>query len=402
MLPFTMPVRLQVVEGKHRLMPTVVDLFCGAGGLSYGFEMAGFDVVAALDFDPVAAETYRRQNPTVPLIVDDIANVTGKQLKHIAQTNVDVVIGGPSCQGFSTHGKRDPNDPRNLLFQHFVRIVDELRPTWVVMENVRGLLTYDRGRYRNEIHAALQKIGYVIDSKVLRAVDFGVPQMRERLFFIASRVSTHVDFPAPTHCPPDVAALTGLKPYVTVHDAIADLPLIGEEGDAGRYDTRALTEFQRYARRRTRNKLTLHRARRVSDLAMSIISRVPQGAGLRALPPDQLPERFRRMRTISTGQLRRDCTTLYHRLSWDKPAYTITCYFTNVSSGPFVHPAENRALTPREAARLQSFPDDYKFSGKQLQRQIGNAVPPLLGFAVARSLRRQMEARASRDAAIAI
>jgi len=373
------------------MKPTVVDLFCGAGGLSFGFEMAGFNVVAALDFDPVAAETYRRQNPSVPLLVDDVANVSGKQLKRIAGCEVDLVIGGPSCQGFSTHGKRDPNDPRNFLFHHFVRIVDELRPKWVVMENVRGLLTYDRGRYRNEIHDALKRIGYFVDSKILRAVDFGVPQMRERVFFIASRVCSRLDFPAPTHCPPELALLTGLKPYVTVRDAIGDLPCVGEEGEASRYATRPQTDFQRYSRRRVRTKLTLHEARRVSDRAMSLISRIPQGAGLRAIPPEHLPDRFKRMRTISTGELRRDCTTLYHRLAWDKPAYTITCYFTNVSSGPFVHPAENRAITAREAARLQSFPDDYKFCDAQLPRQIGNAVPPLLSFAVARAVLCQFE-----------
>lgn len=384
------------------MKPTVVDLFCGAGGLSYGFEMAGFDVVAALDFDPIAAETYRQQNPTIPLLVDDVANVTGKQFKRIAGRNIDVVIGGPSCQGFSTHGKRDPNDPRNFLFKHFVRIVDELRPTWVVMENVRGLLTYDRGRYRNEIHSAFHRIGYKIESKVLRAVDFGVPQMRERLFFIASRVSNEIEFPAPTHCPPDMTALTGLKAFVTVRDAIGDLPRLGDAGEATTYTNPPESAFQRYARRRSRQRLSFHRARRVSDLAMSIITRVPEGSGLRAIPPDQLPERFRRMRTISTGELRRDCTTLYHRLAWDKPSYTITCYFTNVSSGPFVHPEENRSLTPREAARLQSFPDDYKFVEKQLQRQIGNAVPPLLALAVAQSLRRQIEKREIRDSALAV
>ena len=173
---------------------------------------------------------------------------------------------------------------------------------------------------------------------------------------------------------------------MTVQDAIGDLDPIGEEGEATQYHSPPETAFQRYARRYARKRLTLHRARRVSDLAMRIITKVPQGEGIRAIPPDQLPERFRRMRTISNGALRRDCTTLYHRLSWSKPSYTITCYFTNVSSGPFVHPSEDRALTPREAARLQTFPDRYRFFGKQVQRQIGNAVPPLFARAVAGEL----------------
>ena len=367
-------------------MLTVVDLFCGAGGLSHGFEMAGFRVGAAIDSDPVAAETYRRQNPDTPLFVGDVRQIKGRHLRDAANGHVDVIIGGPSCQGFSTHGKRDPNDPRNYLFKEFVRFVREIRPSWVVMENVKGMLTYDRGRYRDQIHASFRRIGYRIESRVLRAVDFGVPQFRERLFFVATRTDLSVTFPTPTHAAPEVAPMLGLSPYVTVQDAIGDLDRLGDEGESPLYHSQAKTAFQRYARRHAPKQLTLHRARRVSDLAMSIVTRVPQGAGIRAIPPKQLPERFRRMRTISTGALRRDCTTLYYRLRWEKPSYTITCYFTNVSSGPFVHPSEHRALTPREAARLQSFPDRYHFFDKQVQRQIGNAVPPLLAKAVAREV----------------
>jgi DNA (cytosine-5)-methyltransferase 1 len=183
--------------------------------------------------------------------------------------------------------------------------------------------------------------------------------------------------------------MLGLTPYVTVEDALSDLPPIGDEGESSSYVAAPRNDFQRFVRRHARKALSLHRARRVSDLAMSIIRRVPQGKGLRSIPPRDLPERFRRMRTISNGQLRRDCTTLYYRLSWARPAYTITCYFTNVSSGPFVHPNQDRALTPREAARLQSFPDRYQFFDKQVQRQIGNAVPPLLAQAVAREIARK-------------
>ena len=364
-------------------MPTVVDLFCGAGGLSHGFELAGFRVGAAVDADPVAAATYGLQNPTVPLFTDDVRTIKGKQLLRAAGGYVDLVIGGPSCQGFSTHGKRDAGDPRNYLFKEFVRLVKELEPSWVVMENVKGLLTYDKGRYRDEIHASFKKIGYRIESRVLRAVDFGVPQFRERLFFIATRTDLPIHFPTPTHCSPDLAPIHGLSPYVTVQEAIGDLPLIGEEGESTNYTAGPDNSFQRYSRRYARKSLTLHRARRVSKLSMSIIPHVPQGSGIRAIPPHLLPERFQRMRTISTGALRKDCTTLYHRLSWERPSYTITCYFTNVSSGPFVHPTANRALTPREAARLQSFPDRYRFFDKNVQRQIGNAVPPLLAKAVA-------------------
>lgn len=377
-------------------MLTAIDLFCGAGGLSYGFELAGFRIGAAVDTDPVAAATYRRQNPETPFFMEDVRRLKGKGLLKAAGGRCDLIIGGPSCQGFSTHGKRDPNDPRNYLFREFVRLVREIRPAWVVMENVKGLLTYGRGRYRDEIHGSFRRAGYRIESRVLRAVDYGVPQFRERLFFVATRTDLTISFPAPTHCPPEMAPLLGLTPYVTVQEALGDLRSIGAEGESDVYDSPARNDFQRYVRRHARKVLTLHRARRVSDLAMSIIRRVPQGKGLRSIPPAELPERFRRMRTISNGQLRRDCTTLYYRLSLERPAYTITCYFTNVSSGPFVHPTENRALTPREAARLQSFPDCYEFVDKQVQRQIGNAVPPLLARAVALEVARKFKDTAGR------
>lgn len=381
---------MQHIVGSRQML-TVVDLFSGAGGLSHGFEMAGFRVVAAVDADPVAGATYRLQNPDVPLFTEDVRRIKGKQLLRASGGHVDLVVGGPSCQGFSTHGKRDPEDPRNFLFKEFVRLVRELKPSWIVMENVKGLLTYDRGRYRDEIHASFRRIGYRIESRVLRAVDFGVPQFRERLFFIGTRTDLPITFPSPTHCPSEFASLLGLEPYVTVKDAIDDLAAIGEEGESTIYRTPPKTGFQKYARRHAPKRLSLHRARRVSDLAMSIITRVPEGNGIRAIPSRDLPERFRRMRTISTGALRQDCTTLYYRLSWGKPSYTITCYFTNVSSGPFVHPSQHRALTPREAARLQSFPDGYRFVDDKIQRQIGNAVPPLLAHAVASEIARKFE-----------
>jgi DNA (cytosine-5)-methyltransferase 1 len=368
---------------------TCIDLFCGAGGLSHGFELAGFKVLAAVDFDPIARATYQLQNPDVPFFYKDIRKVTGKSLLEAAGRRPDLVIGGPSCQGFSTHGKRDPNDPRNFLFKHFIRIVKETKPTWVVMENVKGMLTYDSGYYRKKIHSSFEKIGYRVESKVLRAVEYGVPQQRERLIFIATKSNAEITFPMPTHCAPELAEKMGLEPFVTVRDAIGDLHPIGIEGESTHYLSEPRTEFQKRARVKASKSLILHRAKRVSDLAMSIIKYVPQGDGIRALPVNRLPERFKKMRTTSTGALRRDCTTLYYRLSWDKPAYTITCNFTNVSSGPFVHPTANRAITPREAARLQSFPDNYRFVEQKVQRQIGNAVPPLLARAVALELRKK-------------
>lgn len=382
-------------------LPIVIDLFCGAGGLSYGFGLAGFDIAAALDFDPIALETYRHNHPNTPIISGDVASVSGKSLRSLVGQDVDVIIGGPSCQGFSTHGKRNPHDSRNFLFTHFVRLVKEVQPAWVVMENVKGLLTYDKGRYRDLIHKSFEKIGYRIKSKVLRAADYGVPQLRERLFFIATRTNAEIIFPSPTHCPADQCELTGLKPYITVWEAIGDLCDLGPAGTSDEYASRPLTDYQRYARATAGRRVTLHRARPISSLAMSLVRKIKQGGGIRSIPVEQLPERFRKMRKISTGAYRRDCTTLYYRLAWERPSYTITTYFTNVSSGPFVHPAQHRALTPREAARLQSFPDSYHFFDKMVQRQIGNAVPPILARAVGREVIKALRSSRRRDLMLA-
>jgi DNA (cytosine-5)-methyltransferase 1 len=363
-------------------MPTVVDIFAGAGGISQGFQEAGFDVALSVDSDPVACETFAKNHPRTWVVCDQVEKLSWAAMVRDLGRPIDVVIGGPSCQGFSTHGKRDPNDPRNFLFAQFVKAVATIRPSWVVMENVKGLLTYDKGRYREEIVRAFRRIGYDVEVQTLLAANYGVPQLRERLFFLATNTGMSIDFPAPTHAPADIAPLLGLRPFVTVDEALGDLPYVGEQGEATAYSTLPATDFQRYVRDGSES-LTLHRAQRVSDFAMKIIRQIPPGNGIRYLPESKLPRRFRQMRKISSGKLRRDCTTLYYRLRPDRPAYTITCYFTNVSSGPFVHPREDRALTPREAARLQSFKDTYAFVDAQLTRQIGNAVPPTLARAVA-------------------
>jgi DNA (cytosine-5)-methyltransferase 1 len=377
-------------------MPIAIDIFAGAGGISQGFREAGFDVAFAVDSDPVACETFARNHPGTWVACEQVEKVNWPAIvKKVGP--IDIVIGGPSCQGFSTHGKRDPNDPRNFLFAQFVKAVATIRPSWVVMENVKGLLTYDKGRYREEIVRAFRRVGYDVKVQTLLAANYGVPQHRERLFFLATNTGLSIDFPAPTHAPPDIAPILGLPAFVSVEEALGDLPRLGEQGEATAYSSPPWTAYQRYVRDGSES-LTLHRARRVSDFAMKIIERIPPGSGIRHLPESKLPPRFRRMRKVSSGKLRHDCTTLYYRLRPDRPAYTITCYFTNVSSGPFVHPRENRALTPREAARLQSFKDTYNFADPQVARQIGNAVPPMLARAVALHLAGKMRVRGARRA----
>ncbi|RWB44795.1 MAG: DNA cytosine methyltransferase [Mesorhizobium sp.] len=371
--------------------PIVIDLFCGAGGLSTGLRQAGMDPRVAVDFDSNAIATYKANHPEAETILGDVSQVSGEQLKRLAGSDdIDLIAGGPSCQGFSTHGKRIQDDPRNFLFKHFVRLVDEVRPKMFLMENVRGMLTYGKGYFKKQIEEAFEEIGYRTAFAQVCAADYGVPQLRHRVLFIGTRVD-HIElsFPKPTHGDRKL----GLKQYLTVADALGDLPLMkgNFKQEVRSYVSPPQNEFQHYARKGHGNALTMHVSNKLSDQAQRIADFVRQGQGLRSVPPERLPDRFKKMRTIGNGALRRDCTTLYYRLDPQRPSYTITCYYRNVASGPFLHPWEDRSLSHREAARLMSFPDYYRFEGSNFTRQIGNAVPVLMakaiGLEIVKSLR---------------
>jgi DNA (cytosine-5)-methyltransferase 1 len=368
--------------------PIAIDLFCGAGGLSEGLRQAGFDTRVGVDFDPNAIATFKLNHPEAETIFGDVANVTGEQLKRLAGTDaIDLIAGGPSCQGFSTHGKRMQDDPRNFLFKHFVRLVDEVRPRMFLMENVKGMLTYSKGAFRHLIEAAFREIGYRTDFDTVCAADYGVPQMRHRVLFIGTREDgIQLTLPTPTHGP-------GLKPYVTLNDAIGDLPLLdGDYKAASRpYRSAPTNAYQRYCRNGAADQVTLHISKALSQQAARLAAYIKPGEGLRAVPVHALPDRFKKMRRISTGALRRDCTTLYHRLDPNRPSYTITCFYRNVASGPFLHPHEDRSLSHREAARLMSYPDRYQFGGSNFTRQIGNSVPPLMAKAIGECLKRSLK-----------
>ena len=363
-----------------------IDVFCGAGGLSEGLRQAGFSPLLGVDFDRHAAATYRRNHPGVPVVEEDIQHVDGGLLARLTgNADIDLLAGGPSCQGFSTHGKRMEDDPRNFLFKHFVRLVHELQPKMFLMENVKGMLTYSKGAFRHQIEAAFAEIGYRSAFTQVHAADFGVPQMRHRVLFIGTRLpEANLTFPEATHG----ESSEGLCPYVSVQEAIGDLPLMGTDylAERRKYRSAPQNPYQTYCRTGTRGEVTLHVGRPLSLQAQLLARHIGQGQGLRAVPQDVLPARFRRMRTISNGALRRDCTTLYHRLAPERPSYTVTCNYRNVASGPFLHPWEDRAISHREAARLMSFPDRYEFMGSAFPRQIGNAVPPLLAKAIGEEL----------------
>ena len=427
---------------SHQFEPTMnaIELFCGLGGTSLGFRQAGFNIKAGLDFSPHAMKTFSQNFPEAASVCKPIQDVTGKELLDAAGlSKVDVLIGGPSCQGYSTMGKRFEDDPRNFLFSHYIRLVRELQPTWLLFENVRGMQLYSKGRFIKALTEELSELGYSCCFGVHNCADFGVPQRRERFFLIGTRHGFTPSFPEATHqdprCPtcarPDGSKrvrlvprchenaelfpampcfrcsgsrfepphMLKLKPWTSVWEAIGDLAFVGDAGgDAGfqNYDQSAFSAYQKLMRAKSRG-YDLHLAKPVSALAYEVISQVQEGHGLRSIPEEDLPARFKTMRKISNGKLRRDCTTLYYRLSRHLPSYTITCSFSNVASGAFVHPLSNRAITPREAARLQSFPDSFQLHNSQLKSQIGNAVPPLMAEVLARHVKYMEDYHAKRE-----
>ena len=350
----------------------VIDLFAGAGGLSQGFRDAGFDIISAVEINKNLSQTYKENFPKTKIFEKDIIKVKSKSLlvKHLS---VDVVIGGPPCQGFSMSGKRIRNngiflnDKRNVLFKEFVRIIKELKPKIFIMENVPGILNIFEGKTKNQILSIFKSIGYETTVKVLLAADYGVPQIRKRAFFIGNNLGIDPDF----FFPP-----IENKDYVTVKDAIFDLPFIesGEGEFKSLYKKKPLTEYQKVMRKNS-NFLYNHISTKHDDKVISIIKMLKEGEGRNSLPAKL------RTKSIHSGS--------YMRIVKDKPAYTITTRFDTPPVGRVTHPVANRALTAREAARLQSFPDNFIFFGKKTHVgiQIGNAVPPLLAYKIAKNLR---------------
>ena len=326
-------------------MATVADFFSGAGGLSEGFEQAGFKVVYALDMSNDAVATYNA-NHRSKAYVADIRSITASDVLKISRLkDIDVVIGGPPCQGFSLAGnigRLGKKDDRNRLFLEFVRMVSELNPKFFVMENVASLSRHRRGRTVQEIKRAFEGIGYKTDCNILNAANYGVPQYRSRIFFIGNRIGQDNPFPPGTH---DGVS----RRFNTVSDAISDLPKLKNGGSLKRiHNHEAMTH----------TKTMLAKMKYVKD------------GGDRT----DIPIRIRPRK----GDARK-----YIRYRSDAPSVCITGDMRKV-----FHYAQNRALTVRELARIQTFRDDYCFLGSRIsqQLQVGNAVPPMLAKAVAKGV----------------
>ena len=360
---------------------TVVDLFCGAGGLSHGFMQAGYEVLFGSDIDPTFGRTFMASHPDARFVAKPIEALTLDEVLRATQLQageLDVLVGGPPCQGYSVynHG-RGEQDPRAGLFREYLRLVRGLRPKWLVMENVTGLTSISGGRLIESIVAEISASGYHdVAFKVLKAEEFGVPQERRRIVFIANRLGIPVAFPEMHHDGID-------KPYVNVWDAIGDLPAINEqwEFEAGAaYASLPQNEYQ-YAMRRHSQIVRNHFGPRLGKINLERIRHVPQGGSWRDVPFELLPAGMKRAK-------RSDHTKRYGRPRPTDLACTILTK-CDIHWGAYVHPIQNRAFTVREAARLQSFPDDFVFYGSMTEQfiQVGNAVPPLMAKAIAEKIR---------------
>jgi DNA (cytosine-5)-methyltransferase 1 len=340
---------------------TVGDLFCGAGGLTLGFKSAGFLPVFALDHDRASCETYRAN------FGDHVICGPIEGIAHFPE--VDVLVGGPPCQGFSALGKRDPHDPRNKLWRHYLRAVAESNPRVIVMENVPELLSSpEYAAFESKVIA----LGYQVVADVLNAADYGVPQRRRRAIIIASRVG-QPSLPQPTYGDPSsIDVKHGLRsPYQTVRTAIGDLP----EVPSG---------------------LDWHIGRNPTPVSVARYRAVPPGGNrfdLQRTRPDITPRCWLDKPSGSTD--------LFGRLWWDRPSVTIRTEFFKPEKGRYLHPVADRPITHREAARLQDFPDSFEWHGSKIEvaRQIGNAVPRGLARAVAQSVKEVLEAKGSDRAA---
>ena len=350
---------------------TAIDLFCGAGGLSEGFRQAGFHVLAGNDLDPFAADTYvvsHREAQFLSGAIEDISARDFLKAAGIKKRELDCLIGGPPCQAFSVYNhQRGMHDKRSGLFREYLRIVKGLMPRWVVMENVTGITSTGDGQAVENILAGLGELGYAVETRILRAEEYGVPQERRRIFFLGNRLNLPIRWPERTHGP-------GLKPFVTVWDAIADLPpLLNGEVPKGpmRYRTAPRTEYQAHLRANT-TRVDNHAAPRLAPINLQRMEHIPEGGSWRDVPFELLPAGMKRAR-------RCDHTKRYGRLRKDGLSSTILTK-CDLHWGAYIHPEQDRTLSVREAARLQSFFDWFRFAGPRTEQyvQVGNAVPPLL------------------------
>lgn len=343
---------------KNRI--NVIDMFCGAGGLSLGFENEKFNTLLAIDLWDTAIKTFNHNRKNKVGFVEDINNIDEKYIKDkIGNTKVNGIIGGPPCQGFSLAGKRSVDDIRNQLYKQYFRVLSIINPDFFVIENVTGILNLDNGNFKNDIIKKAKDIGYNIHYKTLIASDYGVPQNRQRVFFIGIKSNLdkgNYEFPKPE------------DNKITCREALSDLPLLGNKLKEESYICDPQNDYQKLMRKDCEFVMN-HENSKHTEETKKLISMIPEGGSIK-----DLPDKYKGSRVYSS---------LLRRMDSSKPSNTI-----DTGHRTYFHFKENRVISVREAARLQSFPDSYEFlGGKQSQyKQVGNAVPPILAKKVAKSI----------------
>lgn len=360
-------------------LPIVIDLFCGSGGLSLGFKKTGFKTIIANDISPDAINTIKLNNPEIEIILKDVRELKSSEIKNIfikkGYTHLNGIIGGPPCKGFSlANRKRNLENPGNHLFEEYLRLVRELRPDFFVFENVATILAVGNGIIKDTIYNEMKKNGYEVEIKVLTASDYGVPQIRQRAIIIGNRKGAKGLHPNP---------IVEKDSYVTVKQAINDLPPVTDTSNPTERDylIPPLSDYQELMRRNS-NKVFNHIITSNNKLVLMRYKTIPQGGNWRNIP-ESLMKNYKNPELCHSN--------IYKRLSWDKPSITIS----NFRKSMLIHPEQHRGLTVREAARIQSFPDNYIITGGIMvqQQQIADAVPPLMAEAIARQIKRKLYPR---------
>ncbi len=362
----------------------ILDLFAGVGGLSYGFDLKnGFKVVCANEILPDMAEAYKLNHPNVTVFNCDIKELNKARIIGESQTptnQINIIVGGPPCQAYSTVGKRLLDDPRGKLFQEYYRLLKELKPEFFLFENVSGLTSMNGGNLIKNIIDLFKNLGYFTKYRILDAADYGVPQHRERVIIVGSVYDNDYEYPNPTHSgsrelQKDIFSDSALlKPHLTIEEALSDLPLIKSGEESIKYASPPQNAYQIEMRKSSGEILLDHNAPYHGEKLQNLMNMLGDGECAHDLPEEHRP---------SSGY-----KNTYCKLWWRKPSTTITRNFGTPSSSRCIHPICNRGLTTREGARLQSFPDSFRFYGSRVSKnlQIGNAVPPLLSMALAESI----------------
>lgn len=360
--------------------PKAISLFSGAGGCSLGFKNAGYDIIYASDFDKAAIDTYKTNFPGTRTEVKDIKDIDFNELleeNNLKSGELDFLIGGPPCQGFSTAGTRFWDDPRNSLLKEYVRCLSTIKPKWFLMENVEGLLTSKKGEYIFEAAKAFIDLGYNIRIDKIYAHEYGVPQRRKRVFVIGNRLGFDYKTPLPSN--PATGRIFKNSDF-TLSDAFINLPQPSEVKD-GKVSYSEINESEIFNYFASNNEISDHFYVPINGIQLKRIKNLQEGQTMKDLPEELQHESFkrranRRVKDGTPSEKRGGAPSGLKRLHLNQPSLTIT----SAATREFVHPVEDRTLTIRECARLQTFPDYFIFKGNQSQRiqQIGNAIPPLL------------------------